>query len=170
MGCVSIFSTCAIIDTIIHVVISLASNINTVFARPTSLEVPLSFDPRHHCHSHLVTGPLQHCRHCVEGTGGGLMEETAAVLSAASPSVDGMPSSSLCQSRQREQQKLLLLYVTKVDLKYTILTALSILVVYSQPHHTCSSLYPSNQTLFFLPSMQYLEHFSICSLVTRNFL
>ena len=80
----------------------------------------------------MVTGPLQHC-HRVEGTGGGLMEETAAALSAASPSVDGMPSSSLCQPRQREQQRLLLLYVTKVDLKYTILTALPILVVYSQP-------------------------------------
>ena len=103
-------------NTCSDITIIIASNINTVFARPTSLEVRLSFDPRHHCHSHLVTGPLQHCCH-VEGTGGGLMEETAAALSAASPSVDGMPSSSLCQPRQREQQKLLLLYVTKVDLK-----------------------------------------------------
>ena len=85
-------NTCSDINIII------ASNINTVFARPTSLEVPLSFDLRHHCHSHLVTGPLQHCRR-VEGTGGGPMEETAAALSAASPSVDGMPSSFLCQPR-----------------------------------------------------------------------
>ena len=90
-------------NTCSDITIIIASNINTVFARPTSLEVPLSFDPRHHCHSHLVTGPPQRCRH-VEGTGGGLMEETAAVLSAASPSVDGMPSSSLCQPEWIKQQ------------------------------------------------------------------
>jgi hypothetical protein len=70
-----------------------------------SLVVPLSSDL--HCHFLHWFGwgtelPLP--RHCCHGEATGEMEGTAAVLSAASPSSDEMPSSSQCQPRQGEQK------------------------------------------------------------------
>ena len=75
--------------------------------RPKSPGVPL-FSGHSHCPRWLGWGtglrPLP--RHCCRGEGtGGRTEGTAAVPSAAAPSIDETPSSSLCQPRPGKQQR-----------------------------------------------------------------